>query len=62
MNVTHINVVACVGAGIIGASWATLFAQKGYRVNLYDVAHEIVHSALDAIKGNYALLCGSTTL
>jgi len=32
--------VACVGAGIMGHSWATLFSVKGYQVELQDVSEE----------------------
>jgi 3-hydroxyacyl-CoA dehydrogenase len=52
MKVENIRKVACVGAGTIGHSWATLFAQKGYSVNLYDVKDELVQNGLRLIKGN----------
>ena len=32
MEVNNIKKITCIGAGIIGASWATNFAMKGYPV------------------------------
>ncbi len=32
--------VACVGAGVMGHSWATLFAVKGHWVTLQDVSED----------------------
>ena len=32
--------IACVGAGLIGHGWATLFAVKGLSVNLQDLEEE----------------------
>jgi 3-hydroxyacyl-CoA dehydrogenase len=49
-----IRAVACVGAGTIGSSWATLIAHKGYRVTLYDVTEERVQKGLVALKANLA--------
>ena len=45
-----IKSVACIGAGTIGHSWATLFAAKGYNVNLYDVNHKILKNAMEKVK------------
>ena len=42
--------IACVGAGIIGHSWAILFAMKGYPVNIHDINKESVKSAFLRIK------------
>jgi 3-hydroxypropionate dehydrogenase (NADP+) len=48
--------VACIGSGLIGHSWATLFAVKGYRVNLYDVDEGILRNAINRIKLNLETL------
>jgi len=48
--------VACVGAGLIGHSWATLFAVKGLSVNLQDLKQEILAEALTKIKSNVDFL------
>lgn len=45
-----IKKIACVGAGIIGHSWAILFAMKGYPVYIHDVNKEAIKSALLRIK------------
>ena len=42
--------IACVGAGIIGHSWAILFAMKGYRVFIQDVKNASIKIALRRIK------------
>lgn len=38
MKEIHIRTVACVGVGVIGASYALNFAWKGYSVTLCDVS------------------------
>ena len=46
----EINRIACVGAGIIGHSWATLFSMKGYTVYIQDIKENVVHRSLRWIK------------
>ena len=41
--------VAVIGAGLIGRSWAIVFARASHRVALYDVADGAVERALDLI-------------
>jgi 3-hydroxypropionate dehydrogenase (NADP+) len=48
--------IACVGAGLIGHSWATLFAWKGYEVFLQDISEAALQSALSNIKKNFEFL------
>ena len=43
-------------SGLIGRSWAMLFAAAGYRVCLYDVSEEQLTSALSVIKENLVML------
>jgi len=50
------NKIACVGAGTIGHSWATLFAMKGLTVNLQDMNDEILSGAMARIKANLTFL------
>ncbi|MFQ6076731.1 MAG: 3-hydroxyacyl-CoA dehydrogenase family protein [Candidatus Bathyarchaeia archaeon] len=50
-----INEIACVGAGIVGHSWATLFAMKGYPVYIQDIQEENVERALRWIKAALGL-------
>jgi L-gulonate 3-dehydrogenase len=42
--------VAIVGSGLIGRSWSMLFAGVGYEVQLYDVVHDNVKSALKLLE------------
>ncbi|RJS92131.1 3-hydroxyacyl-CoA dehydrogenase family protein [Candidatus Bathyarchaeota archaeon] len=52
----NIEKVACIGAGVIGHSWATLFAWKGYRVALQDVDEAALKYALARIRKNLEFL------
>ncbi len=42
--------VACVGSGLVGQGWASLFALAGYKVTLIDVNEKILDSALERAK------------
>lgn len=48
--------VACVGAGTIGRSWATLFAGKGYNVVLQDTDEAALKIARKNIASNFQTL------
>ncbi|MPM16180.1 L-carnitine dehydrogenase [bioreactor metagenome] len=37
MNAKDIKNVTCIATGVIGSSWATNFAMKGYTVSVYDI-------------------------
>jgi len=52
----EIREVACVGAGLIGHSWATLFSMKGYPVNLHDLSDDILARALKHARVNLNFL------
>jgi len=39
------NRIAVVGAGLIGRSWAVVFAAGGFEVALYDAGHDVVDAA-----------------
>ena len=43
---------ACVGAGLIGQGWATIFSSKGFQVILQDVTEDILESAVKRIRSN----------
>lgn len=47
---TEINRIACIGAGVIGHSWATLFSMKGYTVYIHDINEEVIQRGLRWIK------------
>lgn len=50
MRSDEIKKVACIGAGLIGASWAVNFVMKGYEVNIYDVNAQQLEQAGKAIR------------
>ncbi len=52
----QINKVACVGAGLIGHGWATLFSWKGYEVTLQDLKKDALENALSQIRRNLEFL------
>ena len=52
----NINRVACVGAGLIGQGWATLFSSKGLDVVLQDVSEKILEKATRGVRSNLMFL------
>lgn len=56
MNVNDIKVVAGIGGGVIGGSWAVLFAMKGLDVYLYDINDDCIANDKKTIEGNLAFL------
>jgi 3-hydroxyacyl-CoA dehydrogenase len=54
--VNNIKKVAVIGAGTIGAGWATLFAVKGYDVNLYSRRAETRAKSIKTIESNLDFL------
>ncbi|XP_012664967.2 lambda-crystallin homolog [Otolemur garnettii] len=54
--------VAIVGSGLIGRSWAMLFASGGFKVKLYDVEQQQITDALDNIRKELTLLGQSGSL
>lgn len=51
-----IKAVACVGAGLIGSSWATLFSREGYPVRMHDFTDEHLAKSRALIAKNFAIL------
>lgn len=49
MDIHH---VSCVGAGLIGQGWATLFSSKGLEVVLQDVSEEVLGKSIREIRSN----------
>ncbi|KAF7250775.1 hypothetical protein EYD10_03550 [Varanus komodoensis] len=41
--------VVIVGSGLIGCSWAMVFASGGFQVKLYDIVEEQIRNALEKI-------------
>lgn len=59
MKVNEIKQVACVGAGVIGYSWALYFSLKNLNVTVYDVTQEAldlakqrIHVSLESLMKN----------
>jgi len=48
----EIKNVACVGAGLIGQGWATLFAAAGYAVVMQDLSDDKLNSAAEQVSYN----------
>jgi len=48
--------VACVGAGLIGQGWATLFSSRGLEVNLRDISEDILRRAIERVNSNLIFL------
>jgi len=48
--------VACIGSGLIGQGWATLFAAAGYGVTLQDLSDDKLKGAIGQIRINLRLL------
>ena len=51
-----IHKIACVGAGLIGQGWATLFSSKGFEVILQDVNETILEKAVTGVKSKLMFL------
>jgi 3-hydroxypropionate dehydrogenase (NADP+) len=51
-----IRKVACVGAGLIGQGWATLFSSAGFEVILQDVTEAILEKSVRGVKSNLMFL------
>lgn len=52
----NIKKVACVGCGLIGQGWATLFAAKGYGVMMQDLSEDGLQKAVEQINSNLKFL------
>lgn len=51
-----IHKVVCVGAGLIGQGWATLFSSAGIEVTLQDVTETVLEKAIEGVKSNLSFL------
>jgi len=57
-----ISKVSCVGAGLIGQGWATLFSSKGLEVTLQDVTEAILDNAVRRVTSNLMFLEANSLL
>jgi len=51
-----IHKVVCVGAGLIGQGWATIFSSSGLEVTLQDVTETLLEKAMEGVKSNLIFL------
>jgi len=51
-----IHKVVCVGAGLIGQGWATIFSSAGLEVTLQDVTETLLEKAMEGVKSNLIFL------
>ena len=51
-----IHKIACVGAGLIGQGWATLFSSQGFEVILQDVNESILEGSIRGIRSTLMFL------
>jgi len=59
MNITK---VSCVGAGLIGQDWATLFSSQGLDVTLQDINESILEEAVKGVKSTLMFLAAKNLL
>jgi 3-hydroxyacyl-CoA dehydrogenase len=52
----NIKKVACVGSGLIGQGWATLFLAKGFEVALQDLRQDLLKSAAERVASNLTFM------
>lgn len=48
--------IACVGAGLIGQGWATVFSSRGYNLRLQDIDKSSLENSLKQVKSNLDFL------
>jgi 3-hydroxyacyl-CoA dehydrogenase len=53
VKLEDIKKVACVGAGVIGHSWACVFAQRGFTVRLMDINRDVLNGIPEKVRANY---------
>jgi len=53
MRLEDIKIVACVGAGVIGHSWACVFDQRGFMVSLMDINADVLNEIPEKVRANY---------
>ena len=58
----EIRKVTCVGAGLIGQGWATLFSSAGLEVILQDITEAVLEKSIKGVKSNLMFLEGEKLL
>ena len=52
----EISRVACVGTGLVGQGWATIFLSRGLEVIMQDISQEILNESMKHILLNLKFL------
>ena len=52
----NIHKIACVGSGLIGQEWGTLFSSKGFEVVLQDVSETVLEKSVRGVRSNLLFL------
>ena len=52
----NVHRIACIGAGLIGQGWATVFSSKGFEVVLQDTSDTLLENSLREIRSNLVFL------
>jgi len=52
----EISRVACIGAGLVGQGWATIFLSRGLEVIMQDISQEILNESMKHIRLNLKFL------
>ncbi|MCK5625456.1 NAD-binding protein, partial [Candidatus Bathyarchaeota archaeon] len=52
----EIKKIGCVGAGLIGCCWATLFSARDIDVTIQDTSENILDSSIERIESNLDFL------
>jgi len=52
----EISRVTCVGAGLVGQGWATIFLSRGLNVIMHDISQEILNESMKHIRINLKFL------
>lgn len=62
MRKENIKKVSCVGAGVIGYSWAVYFALKKFPVTVYDVSDDSLNLARQRVHGSLESLANNNVI
>jgi 3-hydroxypropionate dehydrogenase (NADP+) len=62
MKLNEIKTVAVIGGGTIGVGWATLFAIRGYKVNLYSRKKETRERSMQLFKSNVSFMASKSVI
>ena len=62
MKATEVKKVVCAGAGVIGSSFATNYAMKGYKVCVFNVRPQRLEEAREQIHNNLTFLAAKGIL